>query len=130
MKRTMDRRPIADAHADSLMWNRDLNLAWRSGHVDFPRLREARAVLQCFTVVTRGFPFVGGFPLFALWRRWPRAGRAGEWARALWQIERLRDLCDRSYGRVALTVTASGLAANLREDRLSAILGVEGAHAL
>ena len=56
---------LADAHADSLMWNRDLNQLSNKGHVDFPRLVKAGVRLQCFTVVTQGFPFVGGFPLFA-----------------------------------------------------------------
>ena len=43
------------------MWNRDLTVRSEEGHVDFPRLREAGVKLQCFTIVTRGFPFIGGF---------------------------------------------------------------------
>ena len=35
------RWPLADGHADSLLWNRDLTVRHRRGHVDFPRLREA-----------------------------------------------------------------------------------------
>ena len=55
---------IADGHADSLMWNRDLLERSQEGHVDFPRLREAGVKLQCFTLVTRGLPFIGGFLVF------------------------------------------------------------------
>jgi len=47
------RFPLADGHADSLMWNRDLTQRSDRGHVDFPRLQEAGTRIQCFTMVTR-----------------------------------------------------------------------------
>src|SRR5919106_6287350 len=107
--RALHRRAfVADAHADSLMWNRDLSVRSQRGHVDFPRLREAGVKLQCFTLVTRGFPFVGGFPLFGFWRRWPRESRRGEWARALWQIEQLERYCRASGGEGGLPGGAAG----------------------
>lgn len=121
---------VADAHADSLMWNRDLTERSSEGHVDFPRLQEAGIDLQCFTIVTRGFPIIGGFPLFAAYRQWPAAARRGEWRRALWQIDRLADFCSRSAGAVALVRSAKDIDSNRSAGRLSAILGVEGAHAL
>jgi membrane dipeptidase len=124
------RAPVADAHADTLMWNRDLNRRSRSGHVDFPRLAEAGVKIQCFTVVTRGFPYVGGFPLFAAWRGWPREARRGPWSRCVWQLERLAEACRASGGAAALTTTGRALEENLAAGRLSAILGVEGAQAL
>ena len=121
---------IADAHADSLMWNRDLNQEATEGHVDFPRLRRAGVGLQCFTVVTRGFPYVGGFPLFALSRGWPREARRGLWARAVFQFERLARDCEASGGRVRLTTCSDVLQRNAQDGTLSAVLGVEGAQAL
>ena len=121
---------IADSHADSLMWNRDLCVRSTEGHVDFPRLREAGVKLQCFTLVTRGFAFVGGFPLFAAWRGWPRQARASEWSRAVWQIERLEEFCRRSEDSVRITPSAALLEENLVHGRLSAVLGVEGGHAI
>jgi len=121
---------VADAHADSLMWNRDLTISSTEGHVDFPRLRQAGVKLQCFTVVTRGLPLVGAFPLFAAYRRWPRAARRSEWARASWQIDRLEEFCRKSGGTAALARRAQDISDNLRSGRLSAVLGVEGAHAL
>jgi membrane dipeptidase len=121
---------IADAHADSLMWNRDLCVRSSKGHVDFPRLREAGVKLQCFTIVTRGFPFIGGFPAFAAWQGWPREARLSEWTRAVWQIERLEEFCRRSEGQACITTTAGMLEENLAHGRLSAILGVEGGHAI
>lgn len=121
---------VADAHADSLMWNRDLTELSSEGHLDFPRLRQAGVKLQCFTVVTRGFPIVGGFRIFAAYRRWPRRASRGEWARAQWQIDQLAEFCRRSNGKVALVRSAADMERNLVEDRLSAVLGIEGAHAL
>ncbi|MBJ6763920.1 membrane dipeptidase [Myxococcaceae bacterium JPH2] len=121
---------IADGHADSLLWNRDLSVRSKEGHVDFPRLREAGVKLQCFTIVTRGFPFVGGFPVFAAWRGWPREARASEWSRALWQISRLEEAAARSDDTVRITTTGAALEDNLAQGRLSAVLGVEGGHAI
>jgi membrane dipeptidase len=121
---------VADAHADSLMWNRDLSRRSSSGHVDFPRLREAGVKLQCFTLVTRGVPFLGGFPLFAAWRGWPRQARRGEWARALWQIEQLERYCRATEDAIQLTRSERALEQNIASGRISAVLGVEGGHAL
>ena len=121
---------IADAHADSLMWNRDLTRFSTEGHVDFPRLAEAGVNLQCFTLVTRGLPIIGGFPVFAAYRGWPRHALGGEWVRAIWQLDHLADLCRRSGGTVAVAHTGAELEANLAAGRLSAVIGVEGAHAL
>ncbi len=121
---------VADAHADSLMWNRDLTIESAEGHVDFPRLHQAGVKLQCFTIVTRGLPIIGAFPLFAAYRGWPRGARRGEWARASWQIDRMEEFCRRSAGRAAIALRASDIDENFRVGRLSAILGVEGAHAL
>jgi membrane dipeptidase len=124
------RFPLADGHADSLMWNRDLTVRQRRGHLDFPRLREAGVRIQCFTVVTRGYPIVDGMGAFGAIRRWPAAARRGPWARCLFQLERMRALCDRSAGAVGIADTAAALERNLAEGRVSAVLGVEGGHAL
>lgn len=122
--------PLADGHADSLMWNRDLTVRQRRGHLDFPRLREVDVRLQCFTVVTRGYPFVDGLGAFGALRRWPAQARRGPWARCLFQLERMREQCARSGGAVAIATTGAELAANLAAGRTSAVLGVEGAQAL
>ena len=121
---------IADAHADSLMWNRDLNLASRRGHVDFPRLEAAGVKLQCFTIVTKGLPVVDGFGLLARWNGWPARARGSEWARCTFQLERLAEMCRLSAGKAAIVTTQDALDENLKAGRLSAVLGIEGAHAL
>ena len=44
---------VADLHADTLMWNRDLLEKGSWGHVDLPRLQEGNVAVQAFTVVTK-----------------------------------------------------------------------------
>lgn len=44
---------VADMHADSLLWGRDLRQQHRRGQVDLPRLRTGGVDLQVFSVVTR-----------------------------------------------------------------------------
>jgi membrane dipeptidase len=119
---------VADAHADSLLWNRDLGRRQRSGHLDFVRLAEAGVRLQVFTIVTQGFPFVGGFGLFAALRGWPRSAARSPWTRALWQMERLKDFC--AAGSARLATDPESLAAAASQGQLACVLGIEGAHAL
>jgi len=124
------RVPVTDAHADSLMWNRDLNGRCPTGHVDFPRLREAGVKIQCFTIVTRGLPVIDGFSLFARAKGWPERARASEWPRCTWQLDRMAHFCRESKGQTSIAGSAAQLTHNLETGTLSAVLGVEGAHAL
>ncbi len=121
---------VADAHADSLLWNRDLRVRQRGGHVDFVRLREAGVRLQAFTVVTQGFPWVGGFRPFALWRGWPKGARRSPWLRAQFQISQLRHFCADPAARAQLVTRRAELEAAERADRLACVLGIEGGQAL
>ncbi len=124
------RYDIADGHADSLMWNRDLTARQRRGQLDFPRLGEANVRIQCFTVVTRGVPVIDGMGALGLVRSWPAEARRGPWARCVFQLERMRELCERAGGAVRVTATAAALDENLARGCISAVLGVEGAQAL
>jgi membrane dipeptidase len=119
-------RFYADAHCDALMWNRDLTQVSSKGHVDFPRLKAAGVKLQCFTIVTRGFPVIDGFGLFARKQRWPKEARQSEWSRCCWQLDRMDELCGRSLGDVSVATRA----ADLEGSGISAVLGIEGAHAV
>lgn len=121
---------LADGHADSLMWNRDLTVRQRRGRLDFPRLEEANVRLQCFTIVTRGYPVVDGVGALGALLGWPAAARRGPWARCLFQLERMHELCLRSAGRVRIAATSAALEENLAHGCISAVLGVEGAQAL
>src|ERR1044071_7519828 len=44
---------VADMHADSLLWKRDLLGRSDRGHVDLPRLIEGHYALQVFSSVTK-----------------------------------------------------------------------------
>jgi membrane dipeptidase len=44
---------VADMHADSLLWKRDLLERSDRGHIDVPRLIEGRYALQVFSSVTK-----------------------------------------------------------------------------
>lgn len=44
---------VADLHADSLLWQRNLLKKHTYGHVDIPRLLEGNVALQAFTIVSK-----------------------------------------------------------------------------
>lgn len=44
---------IADLHADSLLWGRDLLERGTDGHVDIPRLADGNVALQVFSLPTK-----------------------------------------------------------------------------
>src|SRR5262249_42310301 len=44
---------MADLHADSLLWGRDLLERSPRGHVDVPRLIAGNVALQIFSIVTK-----------------------------------------------------------------------------
>ena len=44
---------VADLHADSLLWKRDLRQRYKRGQVDLPRLQDGGVDLQIFSVVSK-----------------------------------------------------------------------------
>lgn len=135
---------VADMHADSLLWGRDLVQRSHHGHVDVPRLIEANVALQGFFLVThtprglniyRNDDSTDNIGLLAFFGRWPVATWGSTKARALYQAARLRDVEARSAGKFTLITSRSELASyrsrRTKDPRLTAgFLGVEGAHCL
>ncbi len=135
---------VADLHADSLLWDRDLLERGEWGHVDLPRLLEGNVALQTFSAVTqspRRFSLEGNRPYpdaiaqLVVVQRWPLRTWRSPLERALYQARKLEDLAARSGGRLTLVRTRAELAQYLerraREPRLTAgWLSIEGAHAL
>ena len=147
---------VADMHADSLLWDRDLLERGARGHVDVPRLVEGNVALQFFTVVTK-VPFGSNYesndsdtdkvtPL-VIAGRWPLKAWRSLLERALYQSEKLHNAAARSGGKLVIIRTAGDLARYLElraasrqggggnsegaaPPPVAAILGVEGAHAL
>lgn len=139
------RLEVADLHADSLLWGRDLNLRGTRGQVDVPRLIEANVALQGFFLVThtpRGLNIhsnsaetLDTTTLLALAQRWPVATWRSRKARALHQAARLRAIAGASGGRLTVVRSRGDLveyrARRARQGALTAaFLGVEGAHCL
>ncbi len=135
---------VADLHADSLLWGRDLLAHGSRGHVDIPRLIEGGVALQAFTVVTK-VPFDLNIErntdrsdqifFLQLAQLRPLAGWCSLVARALDQAQRLSEFSRRSEGRLVLIRSAADLARYIGKRRsqpgiTAGFLGIEGAHAL
>lgn len=135
---------IADLHADSLLWSRDLLEKSRIGQVDLPRLQAGNVAFQVFGVVTHfslgkrdvhaqdDFDLIG--PLGWV-QGWPPPARHSLLARALYQAERLAGFAARSGGQLRLVGTQAELdrfLADRADDPMltAAFLGLEGVHAL
>jgi microsomal dipeptidase-like Zn-dependent dipeptidase len=99
-QRLHDRLFIADLHADTLLWDRDLLVRSGRGHVDVPRLVEGNVALQAFTVVTKTPRHLNiesnddrsdNITLLAMAERWPVRSWFSLKERALHQARRLDD---------------------------------------
>jgi membrane dipeptidase len=135
---------VADLHADSLLWARDLLERGTRGHVDIPRLIEGNVALQAFTIVTKtprnqnienNTGETDNITLLAVAERWPIKAWSSLTERALYQAHKLQDIAERSGGKFTLIRTSSELSAFIerrtKEPQIAAgFLGVEGAHAL
>jgi membrane dipeptidase len=89
---------VADLHADSLLFGRDLLDRSARGHVDIPRLQQANAALQVFSVVTKvprrlniehNSDGSDEIRALAILDRWPPRTWNSLVERALYQAERL-----------------------------------------
>ena len=135
---------IADLHADSLLWQRDLNQAGGRGHVDFPRLAQGNVALQAFSVVTKTPRKMNidhndgdsdNITALVMAQGLPPDTWNSLLARALYQARELHQLADASQGSMRVIVNRAQLrafiAARDKDPRLMAgWLTLEGAHAL
>jgi microsomal dipeptidase-like Zn-dependent dipeptidase len=135
---------VADLHADTLMWDRDLLQRGDWGHVDLPRLVEGNVAAQAFTVVTktpRGMNIesnsgdTDNITLLAIAERWPVTSWINLTERALYQARLLHEASGRSNRKLVILRTRQD-ATNFLERRktepdiVAGFLGLEGAHAL
>ncbi|MFO0690709.1 MAG: membrane dipeptidase [Myxococcota bacterium] len=135
---------VADLHADSLLFERDLLRRGRLGHVDLPRLEEGGVALQVLGLPTTVY---FGTNIDRTEARGPDALTVAgvvrlSWtalqspmARALHHAARARAFADASEGRLVLIRDRAALdrlvAARARgEAVVGALLALEGAHAL
>ncbi len=136
---------IADLHADSLLWDRDLLKYNSYGHVDLPRLQAGNVALQMFTVVTKVPRDINikhnsaqardSITLLAMGQLWPVKTWKDLSERALYQAHKLHTAAKRSNDKLAVITSQQELEHFLKQRKLSpdmvgGLLGLEGAHAL
>jgi microsomal dipeptidase-like Zn-dependent dipeptidase len=135
---------VADLHADSLLWGRDLLARSDRGHVDVPRLIEGNVAVQVLAVTTksprhlnieRNDDHSDDVILLALALGWPPATWRSLLARALHLAAQADAMAIRSEGRFRILRTKADLdaydALRLQRPGVTAgLLAIEGAHAL
>lgn len=135
---------IADLHADSLLWGRDLLQTSGYGHLDIPRLIQGNVALQVFTVVTKvptGLRLEGNsdrsddITKLAFLQQWPMRTWFSLAERALYHADRLKEYAARSRGKFTIITSQQDLSHYLaarrqHSDMTAGLLGAEGAQAL
>lgn len=136
---------VADLHADSLLWKRDLLERSDRGHVDVPRLIEGNVALQVFTTVTKSpqgqnyeensSDASDNITLLALVQMWPPRTWQNLTERALYQAEKLHGFAARAPDQLVIIKNAGDLRSLLSrraagQKVVGGLLGTEGSHAL
>ncbi len=135
---------VADLHADSLLWNRNLLERANRGHVDVPRLIEGNVALQAFTIVSkspRGLNIEfnddksDNITLLAFVNLWPLKTLTSLKERALFQAGKLHEYAENSGGKLSIIKSKNELAAYVirrekEKDITAGWLGIEGAQVL
>ncbi len=134
---------VADLHADSLLWKRDLLQKDTIGQVDVPRLLEGNVALQAFTVVTkspRGMNIennsgdTDNIFWLALSEMQPLANLSSLTGRAIFQAKKLHQFAENSNGKLVVIKSKKDLQNFIERRKTEKIvggwLGIEGAQAL
>jgi len=134
---------VADLHADSLLWGRNLVRRSGHGHIDLPRLADGNVSIQAFTVVTtspRGLNIYQNsdstdlIRYIAILEGWPPRTWGSSKQRALYQATRLQKFADRSKGALVVVRSRSDLQKFLTTrgstHAVAGFLGTEGAQPL
>ncbi len=141
LQKTLD---VADMHADSLLWKRDLLARSDRGHVDLPRLIEGHYALQVFSSVTKvpaGQNFdsnsadtdtITGLVKIQMqpMRTWDSLLQ-----RSLYHAEKLHGFADASQGRLRVITSPEDIDRLLADRKngetvVGGLLSIEGLHDL
>ncbi len=141
-----DRLFIADLHADSLLWGRDLTEDSTVGHIDLPRLKRGNIALQTFAITTktprhlnieRNSDDTDNVFWLALFGGWPFETLTSLKARTLFLAGRLGAYTGAAAGQDAIwpiryrqDLEAFLVARTRRPDLVAGMLSIEGLHAL
>lgn len=132
---------VADLHADSLLWARDLSERSEHGHLDLPRLREGNVGLQVFSIVNdvpvginiehNPTDHIDSLALLSMAQLWPPQTWFSPFQRAKWQIGKLQRLIESNSDLVLVTNQRELADWKNRRDRgekvIGAIIALEGA---
>ena len=133
---------VADLHADSLLWKRDLLEHGSRGHVDVPRLAQGNVAIQAFTLVTtspRGLNIYKNsddtdqIKLLAITQLWPPNTWNSPKRRAIYEASRLHDFAERSQGKLVVLKSRADLQSYLATrspGQVAGFLGTEGSQPL
>ena len=131
---------IADLHADSLIWGRDLLERNDTGQVDIPRLRVANVAIQVFSVPTQvpkersrfGTPRdqLDLLTVAAFCNAWPPTTWCFRDARAKHASGLLQKFASNSDRALTFVRTRADLDQALQTKTLGGVLALEGLHAL
>lgn len=135
---------VADLHADSLLWNRNLLKKNNFGHVDLPRLMEGNVALQGFGVVTKvsnnlninnNNDNTDRITTLAIAFGWSPSTWNSLTQRAIYQGDKLQKFIAKSQGKLILIRDRKDLDRLVTQRQqgqkiIGALLGLEGIHAI
>lgn len=135
---------IADLHCDALLWNRNLLKRSNDGHVDIPRMQEANAAFQVFTIVSktpRGINIENNsdktdqIALLSFAQLKPIQDWFSIKARAIHQCKQLHYFAQQSNGKFRIITNQIELQKFINDRKTNhlltaGMLGIEGAHCL
>jgi len=133
---------VADLHADSLLWKRDLLARGSRGQVDLPRLEAGNVAIQAFTLVTtsprhlniyRNSDSTDLIRYLAIADGWPPRTWNSPKQRALYEAAKLHKFADDSQGKLVILTSRADLVkflTNRKPGEVAGFLGAEGAQPL
>jgi microsomal dipeptidase-like Zn-dependent dipeptidase len=131
--------PVADLHADTLLWKRNPAKRQSRGQTDLVRLRQGGVALQVFTAVTKVPPDMNldenaadkdSLTLLMAAQGWPPRTWFSIYERAAYQADRLLKLESNAPDEFVFVRSASDLQRALDQGKLAGVYGIEGAHPL
>lgn len=135
---------VADLHADTLLWSRNISSEHRYGHIDIPRMLKGNIGLQVFSVVTKtprdlnllsNDDKTDNITMLAIAQRWPIKTWNSLLQRALFQADKLHTAETNSNGQLKIIRNRQDLQRLItlkknKQQVIGAVLSLEGAHAL
>jgi microsomal dipeptidase-like Zn-dependent dipeptidase len=133
---------VADLHADSLLWERDLLHRSSRGQVDLPRLADGNVAIQAFTLVTTSPRNLNIYKnsddsdliqALVIAQGWPPRTWSSPKQRALYEAAKLHRFAQESGGKLVIIQSRTDLEKHLaarKSGQVAGFLGTEGAQPL